>query len=137
MTTKVIVNKDKCIGCGACVAIAPETFDFDEEGISSVINEMVTEKAKEAEEVCPVFAIDIIEIDAKETTQENGEETDIQKDCHSENQCTCDGCECDDECTCDDECDCDDCDCDDCDCCDEHHCNENCNCKKEKEEDTN
>ena len=35
MTTKVIVNKDKCIGCGACVAIAPQTLDFDEEGISS------------------------------------------------------------------------------------------------------
>lgn len=57
----VKVNQDKCIGCGACVAIDPENFDFNDDGISTVINETATDKAKDAEEVCPVCAIDIID----------------------------------------------------------------------------
>ena len=28
--SSVKVNEEKCIGCGACVAIAPENFDFNE-----------------------------------------------------------------------------------------------------------
>ncbi len=54
---KLNVNQEKCIGCGACVAIAPENFDFDEEGLSKVISDEVTEKTKSAEEACPVYAI--------------------------------------------------------------------------------
>ncbi len=56
---KVKVDNTKCIGCGACVAIAPETFDFDDDGLSKVINETVTEDAKSASESCPVEAITI------------------------------------------------------------------------------
>ena len=29
--SSVKVNEEKCIGCGACVAIAPENFDFNDE----------------------------------------------------------------------------------------------------------
>ena len=58
----VKVNQEKCIGCGACVAIDPENFDFNDDGISTVIKEEASEQAKEAEEACPVCAIDIVEI---------------------------------------------------------------------------
>ena len=58
---KVKVDNTKCIGCGACVAIAPETFDFDDEGLSKVINETVTDDAKSACESCPVEAITVEE----------------------------------------------------------------------------
>lgn len=54
---KVVVDCSKCIGCGACVAIAPETFDFDDEGLSKVINSDLTEEANSALESCPVEAI--------------------------------------------------------------------------------
>ena len=50
---KVKVNRDNCIGCGACVAIAPNTFDFNEDGLSTVINDELTNEVKEAEEACP------------------------------------------------------------------------------------
>ena len=62
---KVIVNKDACIKCGSCVSIAPETFDFDDDGASSVINATVTEEAKNAKDCCPTGAIDIIKEDSK------------------------------------------------------------------------
>ncbi len=55
---KVKLNSEQCIGCGACVAIAPENFDFNEEGMSQVINEEATEKTVEALEACPVCAIE-------------------------------------------------------------------------------
>ncbi len=85
--TKLTVDQEKCIGCGACVAIAPKNFDFNEEGYSTVIGEEITDETKEAEEACPVFAIDIEDAENEEC------------DC---DECHCDECECDD-----DECDCD------------------------------
>ena len=35
---KVVVNKDNCIGCGACEALYPEVFQIDDEGLSTVIS---------------------------------------------------------------------------------------------------
>lgn len=62
---KVKVDQNVCIGCGACVAIAPETFDFNDEGLSTVKDDTVTENAKNASESCPVSAISIIEDEEK------------------------------------------------------------------------
>ena len=62
---KVSVDKDKCVGCGACVAVAPEVFELGEDGKSSVKSENVDgellEKAKEAKKTCPVGAIQVEE----------------------------------------------------------------------------
>ena len=33
---KLNVDQEKCIGCGACVAIAPENFDFDEDMLAKL-----------------------------------------------------------------------------------------------------
>ena len=56
---KVIVDDTRCIGCGACVGIAPDTFDFNDDGLSEVKNPTVTDDAKSACEACPVEAISI------------------------------------------------------------------------------
>ena len=53
------VDSDKCVGCGACVSIAPENFKFNDEGKSVVINDSITDEAQEAKEMCPVDAITI------------------------------------------------------------------------------
>lgn len=58
---KVYVDQEKCIGCGACVSIAPDNFDFNEDGLSHAINETVTEKTDEAKDACPTSAIEIKE----------------------------------------------------------------------------
>ena len=96
---KVVLDQEKCIGCGACVAIAPDNFDF-EENLSKLVNDEVTESSVEAAEACPVCAITI-----------TGDEC-----CCCDNDCHC--CE-GEECTCDDDCNCE---CDDCCTC---HCDEN------------
>lgn len=62
---KVTVNKDTCIGCGACVSISPKYFEFTDDGYSKAIKEVV-EKEDEAEVedaagACPVSAIEIKE----------------------------------------------------------------------------
>ena len=100
---KIIVN-DGCIGCGACVGIDPEHFEFNDEGLSQVINQdnLESENLQNAMEACPVSVIYV---------EENEE-------------CECDECDCDD-CNCDD-CNCDECDCEDCEC---EECNcDDCNC---------
>lgn len=62
---KIIVDKQKCIGCGTCVAIAPQSFKLAGDGKAEVISpagaSMIAggsgEKIKEAVESCPVSAI--------------------------------------------------------------------------------
>ena len=36
---KVKINKEACIGCGACQAIAPSVFDFNDEGYAETNEE--------------------------------------------------------------------------------------------------
>lgn len=59
---KVKVNEDACIGCGACCAICDEVFEMNDEGLSSVIVDEVSEdledNAREAIESCPTGAIE-------------------------------------------------------------------------------
>ena len=58
---KLIVDKDICIGCGACQAIAPDVFEIDDDGLAiSIVDEVaeeVSEDAIDAKEGCPVDAI--------------------------------------------------------------------------------
>ncbi len=67
---KLKVLTDQCIGCGACVGIDPEHFDFNEDGLSKVISEenLQSEAIQDAIESCPVGIISI------EEDSENDEE---------------------------------------------------------------
>ncbi len=104
---KVCVDESKCIGCGACVAIAPENFDFNEEGYSIVINEVPNEKVQDALEACPVFAITLEDVESTEKNNDNIN-LDSEKNCE-------DSCECEDDCNCEDKHGC----CHECHCCQE------------------
>ena len=59
----VSVDKENCIGCGLCAALAPEVFDMGEDGKAIVKDASACEKnmdaCKEAEEKCPGKAIKI------------------------------------------------------------------------------
>lgn len=58
---KVILNEDMCIGCGACVGIAEENFEFGE-GHAVCKNNAITKEAEEAADCCPVGAISIEDV---------------------------------------------------------------------------
>lgn len=68
---KVKVNQEACIGCGACVAIADEVFDINDNGLSEVkvdiVSEENKEKVQEAIESCPTAAIE--EVKAEENVE--------------------------------------------------------------------
>ncbi|MGB9706973.1 MAG: ferredoxin [Microgenomates group bacterium] len=59
MAKKITVDKQKCIGCGTCVAIAPKSFKLGDDGKAQPIEPPgdEEEKIKEAVESCPVSAI--------------------------------------------------------------------------------
>lgn len=88
---KLFINKEACIGCGACVAIDSEHFDFGDDGLSQVIsNENIeTDEVENAILSCPTNAI-------SKTSQCDNENCECE-DCHCED-CKCDG----DECHCED-----------------------------------
>ena len=54
----VNIDKDACIGCGACTGVAPDVFEMNDEGLASVVSDDVA-SAKEAAESCPVEAIEV------------------------------------------------------------------------------
>lgn len=57
---KVTVNKEACIGCGACVAVAEGVFEIGDDGLSQAVETVPADKeevAKEAVGVCPTGAI--------------------------------------------------------------------------------
>ena len=54
---EITVN-ESCIGCWTCVGVAPDVFEMNDEGLSSVIGDDV-DSAKEAAESCPVEAIEV------------------------------------------------------------------------------
>ena len=62
---KAKVNKDICIGCGACTMIAEGIFEMDDDGLAVCVKEEVPEEKKEdtieAMESCPVSAITVDE----------------------------------------------------------------------------
>ena len=57
---KVVLDQDKCIGCGLCVAEAPDNFEF-EAATSTLISETVNPEVENAVNGCPVEAISIEE----------------------------------------------------------------------------
>ncbi len=90
---KIQVAKDLCIGCGACVAIDPEHFDFDDSGKSNVIsNENIVDNQNIANaiESCPTSAISLIEgEDSSETELANDDECNCDNECQCEGHCNC------------------------------------------------
>lgn len=58
---KVRVNQE-CIGCGMCIDMCPEVFEYNDEGLSAAKSEEVSDSLKdsvlEAQEACPVDAIE-------------------------------------------------------------------------------
>ena len=62
---KIKVNKEKCLGCGMCVGINSDVFEFDDDGLTKVNNSNITddnkEEVEEAINSCPVSAIEKVE----------------------------------------------------------------------------
>ena len=60
---KVKVNQETCIGCGMCIDMCPEVFEYNESGLSSPKSEDIEESLKDllidAQQACPVDAIEI------------------------------------------------------------------------------
>lgn len=56
------VDKNTCIGCGACINTCEEVFDYDDDGLAKVISNNITDEgiidlATEVMNACPVGAI--------------------------------------------------------------------------------
>lgn len=60
---RVAVDKEKCQGHNRCVALAPEVFDVDDDGLAVVLLDSIPENqvlhVRRAEQACPERAITI------------------------------------------------------------------------------
>lgn len=71
---KVIkVDQSKCIGCGACVGMDENSFEFNEDGLSKAKIDVVDEPSEElvnAVEACPAGAITLEDVQEEEEKAE-------------------------------------------------------------------
>ncbi|MCK5321453.1 ferredoxin [Candidatus Pacearchaeota archaeon] len=61
MAQKIVVDQEKCIGCGACASTCEGSFEMRDGkafAVKADVEELTCEK--EAESVCPVDAISVI-----------------------------------------------------------------------------
>ncbi len=62
---KVKVNKDACIGCGACASICPDVFELNDEGLSEAkveeVKDELQDEVRDAADSCPTGAIEVKE----------------------------------------------------------------------------
>ena len=65
--TKYKINKQKCIGCGNCVAACPQGFKMGPDGKSEVIDSEAAEKCGGIK-ICPFGAIEVA--DQKESSSQ-------------------------------------------------------------------
>lgn len=56
---KVVIDENKCIGCGTCVAVAPKTFKLGTDSKAKAIKPSGDDKKtiKDAVDSCPVKAL--------------------------------------------------------------------------------
>jgi len=58
---KILIDKKKCIGCGACTALLPDIFELESGKARAKKSEIdAPEKVKDAVEGCPVNAIKVV-----------------------------------------------------------------------------
>lgn len=81
---KVVINKDKCLGCGMCVGIESDVFDFDDDGLAKVNNDNINDDNKEnvnnAIDSCPVVAIEVVDDNNKENVNNTAKVVDEESD---------------------------------------------------------
>jgi len=53
----VKINRELCIGCGACQSICPEVFEIDDEAKAIILTKKNSLCIKEAIDSCPAEAI--------------------------------------------------------------------------------
>ena len=63
---RVIVDKERCIGAGQCVLLAPDVFDQrDDDGVVILLQEHppaeLHEDVRQAARICPALAIELME----------------------------------------------------------------------------
>lgn len=64
MGYNVKVDRDLCIGAGACVAEAPEAFEFDDGNVAATrpgADEVADERLLETARACPASAILVLD----------------------------------------------------------------------------
>lgn len=66
---KIVYDRNKCIGAGTCVELAPDTWELDDEGkakmLKSSFGQAELDKQVKAAKSCPAHAISIVDASGK------------------------------------------------------------------------
>lgn len=62
---KIVVDRERCVGFGTCVDVAPGIFRFDGEGkaVAPMTGEFPPQRLLDAAKACPALAILVVDAD--------------------------------------------------------------------------
>jgi ferredoxin len=66
---QVVIDKDVCVACGACVLAGPDVFDQDDNGQAMLVvepDESLREQVLDSIDSCPVQALSLVEEPARD-----------------------------------------------------------------------
>lgn len=103
---KIVLKSESCIGCGACIGIDSEHFEFSDDGFSIIKSQENLESTslQDAIDACPVAIISLENISDADTKEKEANEvvdepieTEKECECHECDTSSCHHCNCHDE----------------------------------------
>lgn len=87
---KIVLKTESCIGCGACVGIDAEHFEFSDDGYSMIKSQdnLDSTALSDAIDACPVAIISL------EECNDTGADVGSQNENVDDSMCECNPCEC-------------------------------------------
>ena len=62
---RVVVDRDRCVGSGACEALAPDVFEVDDDGVLAVLRAEPEDDdvpaVRDAVQACPTRALGLVD----------------------------------------------------------------------------
>ena len=63
--SRVVVDRDRCVGSGACEMLAPDVFEVDDDGVLVIHREEPAEEelpdVRDAVQACPIQALALVD----------------------------------------------------------------------------
>lgn len=95
---KIVLQTESCIGCGACIGIDSEHFEFSDDGFSIIKSQENLDSLalQDAIDACPVAIISLENQESSDSLNNSSAQQEDNSDSSDKHECSSDSCVCED-----------------------------------------